>query len=66
MRRNALLWGIIGVAVAVGLVATVDRYPRVGRTFAGFWLRDILLVAVGGGERGDLRPFGASRCGGSH
>lgn len=57
MRRNALFWGIIGLALAVGVVATVDRYQRVGRIFAGFWVMDNLLVAVGGGERGELRPF---------
>jgi class 3 adenylate cyclase len=57
MRRNALFWGIISLALAVAVVATLDRYQRVGRIFAGFWVMDNLLVAVGGGERGELRPF---------
>ncbi len=57
MRRNALVWGILALALAVGVVATIDRYQRVGRMFAGFWVMENLLVAVGGGERGSLQPF---------
>jgi class 3 adenylate cyclase len=61
MRRNVLFWGIIALALSVGAVATLDRYQRVGRIFAGFWVMDNLLVAVGGGERADLRPFDVVR-----
>jgi len=57
MRRNPLFWGIIGLALAVGVVATLDRYQRQGRIFAGFWVMENLLVAVGGAERGPLEPF---------
>ena len=61
MRRNALFWGILGLALAVGVVATLDRYQRQGRTFAGFWVMENLLVAIGGPERGPLEPFDVVR-----
>ena len=61
MRRNALFWGILGLALAVGVVATIDRYQHQGRTFAGFWVMENLLVAVGGPERGSLQPFDVVR-----
>jgi class 3 adenylate cyclase len=61
MRRNALFWGIIGLALAIGVVATLDRYQRQGRTFAGFWVMENLLVAIGGPERGPLEPFDVVR-----
>jgi class 3 adenylate cyclase len=61
MRRNALFWGILGLALAVGVVATLDRYQRQGRIFAGFWVMENLLVAVGGPERGPLEPFDVVR-----
>jgi class 3 adenylate cyclase len=61
MRRNALFWGILGLALAVALVTTLDRYQRQGRIFAGFWVMDNLLVAVGGPERGPLEPFDVVR-----
>ena len=57
MRRNPLFWGIIGLALAVGVVTTLDRYQRQGRIFAGFLVMENLLVAVGGPERGPLEPF---------
>jgi class 3 adenylate cyclase len=57
VRRHPLFWGILGLALAIGVAATIDRYQRVGRTFAGFWVMENLLVAIGGGERGDLAPF---------
>jgi class 3 adenylate cyclase len=57
MRRNALFWGILGLALAVGFVTTLDRYQRRGRIFAGFWVMESRLVAVGGAERGTLEPF---------
>jgi class 3 adenylate cyclase len=61
MRRNALFWGILGLALAVGVVTTIDRYQRQGRTFPGFWVMENLLVAVGGPERGSLQPFDVVR-----
>jgi class 3 adenylate cyclase len=61
MRRNALFWGILGLALAVGVVATIDRYQQQGRTFPGFWVMENLLVAVGGPERGSLQPFDVVR-----
>ena len=61
MRRNALFWGILGLALAVGVTATLDRYQRQGRIFAGFWVMENLLVAVGGPERGPLEPFDVVR-----
>ncbi len=61
MRRNALFWSILVLALAVGVVATLDRYGRLGRTFAGFWVLENLLVAVGGPERGPLEPFDVVR-----
>ena len=61
MRRNALFWGILGLALAVALAATIDRYQRQGRIFAGFWVMENLLVAVGGPERGPLQPFDVVR-----
>src|SRR5215470_17644265 len=61
MRRNALFWSILGLAIAVGVVATIDRYQRLGQTFPGFWVMENLLVAVGGPERGSLRPFDVVR-----
>ena len=61
MRRNALFWGIIGLALAVGVVATLDRYQRQGRIFAGFLVMENLLVAIGGPERGPLEPFDVVR-----
>jgi class 3 adenylate cyclase len=61
MRRNPLFWGIIGLALAVGVVTTLDRYQRQGRIFAGFWVMENLLVAVGGPERGPLEPFDVVR-----
>ena len=48
MRRNPLFWGILGLALAIGIVTTLDRYQRQGRIFAGFWVMENLLVAVGG------------------
>jgi class 3 adenylate cyclase len=57
MRRNAFFWAILGLALAVGVVATIDRYQLRGRTFSGFWVMENLLVAVGGPERGSLQPF---------
>jgi class 3 adenylate cyclase len=61
MRRNALFWGILGLALAIGVVATLDRYNRQGRIFAGFWVMENLLVAIGGPERGPLEPFDVVR-----
>jgi class 3 adenylate cyclase len=61
MRRNALFWSIIGLALAIGVVATLDRYNRQGRIFAGFWVMENLLVAIGGPERGPLEPFDVVR-----
>jgi class 3 adenylate cyclase len=61
VRRNALFWGILGLALAVGMVATIDRYQRQGRPFPGFWVMENLLVAVGGAERGPLEPFDVVR-----
>ena len=61
MRRNPLFWGILGLALAVGVVTTLDRYQRQGRIFAGFWVMESLLVAVGGVERGTLEPFDVVR-----
>ena len=61
MRRNALFWGILGLALAVGVTATLDRYQRQGRIFPGFWVMENLLVAVGGPERGPLEPFDVVR-----
>ena len=57
MRRHPLFWGILGLALAVGIVTTLDRYQRQGRIFAGFWVMENLLVAVGGPERGPFQPF---------
>jgi class 3 adenylate cyclase len=57
MRRHPLFWGILGLALAVGIVTTLDRYQRQGRIFAGFWVMENLLVAVGGPERGPFHPF---------
>ena len=61
MRRNALFWGILGLALAIGVVTTLDRYNRQGRIFAGFWVMENLLVAIGGPERGPLEPFDVVR-----
>jgi class 3 adenylate cyclase len=61
MRRNPLFWGILGLALAVGIVATLDRYHRQGRIMAGFWVMENLLVGVGGPERGALEPFDVVR-----
>jgi class 3 adenylate cyclase len=61
MRRNPLFWGILGLALAIGIVATLDRYQRQGRIFAGFWVMESLLVAVGGPERGPMQPFDVVR-----
>ena len=61
MRRNALFWSILGLALAIGVVATLDRYNRQGRIFAGFWVMENLLVAIGGPERGPLEPFDVVR-----
>jgi class 3 adenylate cyclase len=61
MRRNPLFWGILGLALVVGLVTTLDRYQRQGRIFAGFWVLENLLVAIGGPERGPLQPFDVVR-----
>ena len=61
MRRNPLFWGILGLALLVGLVTTLDRYQRQGRIFAGFWVMENLLVAIGGPERGSLQPFDVVR-----
>jgi class 3 adenylate cyclase len=61
MRRNPLFWGILGLALVVGLVTTLDRYQRQGRIFAGFWVMENLLVAIGGPERGALQPFDVVR-----
>jgi class 3 adenylate cyclase len=57
MRRHPLFWGLLVLALVVGLLATTDRYQRTGRIFAGFWVMENLLVAVGGGERGPLEPL---------
>ena len=61
MRRNALFWGILGLALAVAVTATLDRYQRQGRIFPGFWVMENLLVAIGGPERGPLEPFDVVR-----
>src|SRR5262245_36996251 len=61
MRRNALFWGILGLALAIGVVATLDRYQRQSRIFAGFWVTETLLVGIGGPERGPLEPFDVIR-----
>jgi class 3 adenylate cyclase len=61
MRRHPLFWGILGLALAIGIVTTLDRYQRQGRIFAGFWVMENLLVAVGGPERGPLQPFDVVR-----
>jgi class 3 adenylate cyclase len=61
VRRNPLFWGILGLALAVGIVATLDRYQRQGRIFAGFWMMRNLLVAIGGPERGPFQPFDVVR-----
>jgi len=61
MRRNAFFWAILGLALSVGVVATLDSYQRQGRTNPGFWVMENLLVAVGGAERGPLQPFDVVR-----
>lgn len=57
MRRNPVFWAVLALALLVGAVATHDRYRQIGQPFAGFWVMENLLVAVGGGERGGLAPF---------
>jgi class 3 adenylate cyclase len=52
---------LIALALLVGAQATVDRYQRVGRPFAGFMVLENLFVAVGGAERGGLEPFDVVR-----
>jgi class 3 adenylate cyclase len=61
MRRSPLFWGILALALTVGIVATLDRYQRQGRIFAGFWVMENRLVAIGGPERGPLQPFDVIR-----
>jgi hypothetical protein len=61
MRRYPLFWGILALALTVGIVTTLDRYQRQGRIFAGFWVMENLLVAIGGPERGPLQPFDVIR-----
>ncbi len=55
--RRFLFWTVLALAILVGGVATLDRSRQVGRPFAGFWIMDNLLVAIGGAERGGLEPF---------
>ncbi|PYM61144.1 MAG: hypothetical protein DMD79_13710, partial [Candidatus Rokuibacteriota bacterium] len=57
MRRHALVWCMLGLACLIGALATLDRYRQVGRPYAGFWVMENLLVAIGGAERGGLEPF---------
>jgi class 3 adenylate cyclase len=61
MRRDPLFWGIIGLALAIGVVTTLDRYQRQSRIFAGFWVMENGLVGIGGPERGPLAPFDVVR-----
>src|SRR5439155_184501 len=57
MRRHALVWCMLGLACLIGALATLDRSRQVGRPYAGFWVMENLLVAIGGAERGGLEPF---------
>ncbi len=56
-REKALCWGLLALALLVGLDAARVQWDRVGRTAPGFAVMDRLLVAVGGLERGGLEPF---------
>src|SRR2546427_1636463 len=57
MRGHALVWCMLGLACLIGALATLDRHRQVGRPYAGFWVMENLLVAIGGAERGGLAPF---------
>jgi class 3 adenylate cyclase len=57
VRRHVLFWGVLGLALAVGAGATIDRYQRIDRIFAGFSVMETPLVAAGGAERGAMEPF---------
>ncbi len=56
-REQALCWGLLALALLVGLDAARVQWDRVGRASPGFAVMDRLLVAVGGLERGGLEPF---------
>jgi class 3 adenylate cyclase len=47
----------MAAGLALGAVATVDRYRWIGQTEPGFSVMENLLVGVGGAERGDLEPL---------
>jgi hypothetical protein len=47
----------MGLALVVGVVATMDARNRVGTTYPGFAVMNQLLVAPGGAEKGGLAPF---------
>jgi class 3 adenylate cyclase len=56
-RARLLAGTLVGLALVVGALATLDRHRAVGRPFPGFMVLDTLLVGVGGAERGGLLPF---------
>src|SRR6185503_89733 len=57
LRERIVCWTLIGLALAVSVVATLDARGRVGTTYPGFAVMEQLLVAPGGVEKGGLLPF---------
>jgi hypothetical protein len=52
---------LVGGALVVAVVVTLDAWGRVGTVYRGFALMENLQVGVGGAERGPLEPFGIIR-----
>ncbi len=57
MRGKVVFSALLGLALLVATQTTIDRYRRLGQPYPGFSVMENLLVAVGGAERGGLRPF---------
>jgi class 3 adenylate cyclase len=62
MRRRSriettVVAALVGGALIVAVVVTLDAWSRVGTVWHGFALMENLQVGVGGAERGHLEPF---------
>jgi len=57
LRERVLCWALLALALLVMVQAARLQWQRVGQPYPGFGVMDLLLVSVGGLDRGGLEPF---------
>jgi hypothetical protein len=58
--ETAVAAALVGGALVVAVVVTLDAWGRVGRVYRSFALMENLQVGVGGAERGPSSHSGSS------